>query len=81
MSRLHDLTLAIVSEWQQRYEITCLLDRLRKDQRMLDDIGLSYAFLAKEIRREQHERSPIRKALHRRRKAGTTALRRAAHDV
>lgn len=81
MSRLHDLAQAIVSEGRQRYEMSCLLDRLRKDQRTLDDIGFSYAPLAKEIKREQHERSPLRRAVHQGRKGRTAALRRAAHDL
>ena len=79
MSRLLELAQAIASEWRQRYEMTCLLNRLRKDQRMLDDLGFSYAWLAKEIRREQHERSPLQAALRRSRRGGS-ALRRAAHD-
>lgn len=81
MFRLHDLAQAIVSEWRQRYEMQGLLDRLRKDQRTLEDIGFSYEFLAEEIRREQHQRSPLRRALHQGGKGRTAASRRAAHDV
>ena len=80
MSRLLDLAQAVVSEWRQRYEMTCLLDRLRKDQRTVDDLGISYAWLATEIRRKQQEQSPLRAALNRHRKVKPAALRRAAHD-
>lgn len=80
MFRLHELAQAAISEWQQRYEMTCLLDRLRKDQRTLEDIGFSYDWLANEIRWEQHERSPLRTALRSRRVRSAT-LRRAAHDL
>lgn len=81
MSRLLDLGWAIVSELEQRYEMACLLDRLRKDERILDDIGFTYDWLAKEVRQGQHDRSPIRKALHRRRKAEPAPVGRAAHDL
>jgi uncharacterized protein YjiS (DUF1127 family) len=81
MSKLLDLVQALASEWRQRYEVTCLLDRLRKDQRTLNDIGFSYAWLAAEIRREQYERSPLRKALRRRRTVRSAETGRAAHDV
>jgi hypothetical protein len=80
MSKLLELAHAIVYEWQQRYETASLLDRLRKDQRTLDDIGFGYDWLATEIRRGQHDRSPLRKALQRPRKAAPTPSRRAAHD-
>lgn len=80
MSRLLDLAQAIVSEWQQRYETTCLLDRLRKDQRTLDDIGFSYDWLATEIQQGQQEQSPLRAALRRHRKSESATSRRAAHE-
>jgi hypothetical protein len=81
MSTLLDLARAVVCEWRQRHEMNWLLDRLRSDQRALDDIGYSYAWLAAEIRREQIKRSPLRKALRRRRKIRSAETGRAAHDV
>ena len=81
MTKLLELAHAVVSEWQQRYETACLLDRLSKDQRTLDDIGFSFDWLATEIKRGQRDQSPLRNALHRHRKAQPTPLRRAAHDI
>lgn len=81
MYRLLDLAQAVVSEWRQRYRVACLLDRLHNDQRTLDDIGFSYGRLAAEIRREQHERSPLRKALRRSRAVRSAETGRAASDV
>lgn len=51
---------AIIAEVGQRYAMACLLDEIRRDPRLLEDLGLSYEWLKNAIEQDQQENSPLR---------------------